>query len=91
MTWNVSASYEDDDYATGGTVKTIDVLTSLRWRLGDRVAVRFLYARSELGPHGVAANEIGVTATYALTRAALAQDPALQQLRPFSPAMQPRQ
>ncbi len=91
MTWNISGSYEDDDYTTGGTVKTIDFLTSLRWRLGDRVAVRFIYARSELGPHGVAANEIGVTATYALTRAALAQDPALQQLRPFSPAMQPRQ
>jgi hypothetical protein len=89
MTWNIGGSYEDDDYTTGGTVHTIDFLTSLRWVLGDRIAVRFLYARSELGPHGVAANEFGVTATYALTRAALAQDPA-RELRPTSPAMQPQ-
>jgi hypothetical protein len=86
--WNVTASYEDDDYTTGN-VHTITLMTTLRWTIGQRVAVRFLYARSELGPHGVAANEIGVTATYALTRAALATDPS-RELHPSSPASQPR-
>jgi hypothetical protein len=90
FSWDVSASYEDDDYTTGGTVKTIDFMTTLRWRLGERLALRFLLARSELSPNGVAANEIGVTATYALTTAALTQDPARTQLRPVSPAFQPR-
>ncbi len=89
FTWNISGAFEDDHYTTGN-VKTINFQTSLRWNLGKRVAVRFLYARSELSPNGVAADDFGITASYALTTAALAQDPTLQQLRPLAPAM-PRQ
>ncbi len=72
--WELGASYEHDKYANGGTIKTTTALTTVRWQVGPRVALRFFYAYTGISPNSVSGNQVGVTFLYALTEAAKAQD-----------------
>src|SRR5882762_401431 len=87
LNWDIGATYEHSDYALGGSVNTVNALMSLRWRLGERVGLRFIYAHSTLTPHGYADNQVGVTASYALAAAGQAgsQAPEVPALQPTSP------
>ena len=87
LNWDIGAAYEHSAYAIGGSQDTVNALTSLRWRIGERVGLRFIYAHSTLTPHGGADNQVGVTASYALTAAGQtgSQAPAAPALQPTSP------
>jgi hypothetical protein len=67
----------------GGESKTFGVLADLRWQVGERLALRFIYGHSS--QNGVYSdNQIGVTASWALI-GAQAPMPAFQPLTPISP------
>lgn len=95
LSWDVAASYGETEQVgtptangeatlTGQSAKTWGVLTDLRWQVGPRLALRFIYAHSE--QQGVYAdNQVGVTASWALVGAA-APTGQLAPLSPFSPA-----
>ena len=87
LNWDIGAAYEHAHYGVGESLDTVNAITSLRWRLGERVGLRFIYAHSTLTPHGYADNQVGVTASYALTAAGQAgsQAPAAPALQPTSP------
>jgi hypothetical protein len=87
--WELGASYEHDTYDNGGSVKTTTALTTLRWRVGPRVSVRFIYGYSSISPNNASANQIGATISYALTEAAQAQDKFTVPMTPNSRASQP--
>jgi hypothetical protein len=79
--------YERDKYySVGSSQDTLNVITSLRWQRGPKIRLRFFYTYSDISPHGYTDNQIGVIASYALTRAAEATDTPL---RPTSRAWQP--
>ncbi len=46
--WELGVSYERDKYDNGGTINTTTALTTLRWRVGPRVSVRFIYGYSSI-------------------------------------------
>jgi hypothetical protein len=95
---DVGVSYEHDDYSTGGTLKQLNLLTSLRWRLGERLGLRFIYAHTSISPNDISENQIGVTVAYNLLGHGSghgndqgdAPGVSTPQLRPTNPAMQPR-
>ncbi len=89
--WELAGSFEHDSYSAGSTLRTLNLLTSLRWRLGPRLGLRFILARTSYSPNGFADNQIGVIASYAVTTAAMTPDALLtpSPLQPTSPATQP--
>ena len=86
LNWELGASFEHDDYFAIAQ-NTWTAITSLRWHVGPRISVRFLYAHSTL-TGSYSNNQVGVTASYALTTGAKTPDTLLQ---PASPASQPLQ
>jgi hypothetical protein len=82
--WEFGASYEHDDYTTIDQ-NTWTLITSLRWHVGPRISVRFLFAHSSL-INFYSDNQVGVTASYALTQGGKTQDALLT---PTAPASQP--
>ena len=87
--WELGVSHEHDTYDNGGTINTTTALTTLRWRVGPRVSVRFIYGYSSISPNNASANQIGATISYALTEAAQAQDKFTVPMTPNSRASQP--
>lgn len=94
MNWDLGVSYQHNDYQLG-VVHSINAITNLRWQLGHKVTLRFVYVHSSQGPNGYSENEIGVIASYSLvgsaalapvSAGALNGDGGLQ---PLSPASQP--
>jgi hypothetical protein len=88
LNWEVGGSYSHNTYtkesATGETVTNLtSALTSLRWRVGERVGVRFLYAFSRFT--GVHDNQVGIIASYALTGALPDITLPLNPLQPTAP------
>ena len=88
--WELGVSQNHDTYNVGGSFTTLSALTTLRWRLGPRVGLRFIYAYTRVSPNTASENQIGVTASYALNEAAQAPDQNMGLMTPVSPAMQPR-
>jgi hypothetical protein len=98
LSWDIGVSYQRSEQvgtpsSTGGaqtvagqSSKTFGALTDLRWQVGERLAVRFIYAFSKQS--GVYSdNQIGVTASWALigAQAPVAQGfPALTPVSPLS-------
>jgi hypothetical protein len=78
--------YEKDNYSVGFSQHTVNVITSLRWRVGPKIGLRFFYTHVAVSPNGYTDNQIGVIASYALTTAALATDTLMH---PTSEASQP--
>ena len=96
LSWDISVSYQDQQLvgapsSAGGTetvagqsAKTIGAMTDLRWQVGERLALRFLYAHSS--QHDVYRdNQIGVTASWALLGAHGPVTQAFPGLTPISP------
>jgi hypothetical protein len=85
LTFELGGSFEHDDYSTlDQNIWTL--LTDLRWHVGPRISVRFLYAHSTL-TGSYSDNQVGVTASYALTTGAKMPDTLLT---PTSAISQPR-
>jgi len=70
---------------SGQSAKTLNALTDLRWQVGERLALRFIYAYSRQSSV-YAENQIGVIASWALlgARARTIQSPALSPISPES-------
>jgi len=96
LSWEIGVAYQNQQQlgtpsSTGGTqtvggqsAKTVSVLTDLRWQMGERLALRFLYAHSSQS--GVySENQIGVTASWALIGAQAPVTQAFPGLAPISP------
>jgi hypothetical protein len=89
--WELGVAYEKDKYnSSSGTTRTTTGITTLRWRVGPRLGLRFIYAHSNISQDNVSQNQVGLTVSYALTEAAEAKDTLLMPMTPNSPAMQPR-
>jgi hypothetical protein len=69
---------------SGGGSKTFGVLADLRWQVGERLSLRFIYAHSS--QNGVYSDDqIGVTASWALIGAQAPMNQAFPALKPLSP------
>jgi hypothetical protein len=96
LNWDVGVSFQHSDYVntqsstnpTGtptnptGTLNATGVVTDLRWRVGERLGLRFLYAHTI--QYSVSVNQVGIIASYALTGATLPDT-----TQPESPGLQP--
>ena len=85
LNWEIGVLYEHDNFVTN-TQHTWNGITSLRWRVGPKIGLRFFYAYASLAPNGYTNNQIGVIASYALTTAAKTADAIMQ---PTAPTSQP--
>jgi hypothetical protein len=96
LSWDISVSYQETQQvgapsSAGGTqtvagqsAKIFGAMTDLRWQLGERLALRFLYAHST--QHDVYRdNQIGVTASWALLGAQAPVTKPFPALTPISP------
>jgi hypothetical protein len=89
MSVDLGLSYDHSDYYnTGSVTKNLNVLARLIWQVGPRVSLRFIYAYGSFTPNGYVENQIGVIASYALTKGAQARDQQLK-LEPTAPTYQP--
>jgi hypothetical protein len=66
LNWDIGANFEHDDYDFGAALNTINFLTSLRWKVGQRVGLRLVYSRYELSPHAYGDNQVGLIVSYSL-------------------------
>jgi hypothetical protein len=64
--WDIGIAYEHQEFSTSSTKDEVNVITTLRWQLGERFALRFIYAHASLNPHGYQENQAGITVSYAL-------------------------
>ncbi len=85
LNWEIGLNYQRQNYSsTSGTFNQIGALTSLRWQIGERLGLRFIYAHSSLNPHRYDENQVGVTVSYALVGTAQANSPLLLPTSPMS-------
>ena len=92
LSWDIGANYQHSNYAAG-TLDSVNAITSVRWRVGPRLGLRFIYARATTSPHGYGENQVGVIASYALLPTAAARAEAGETgLAPIDPmsSRQPR-
>jgi hypothetical protein len=66
LNWDIGATYVHADYAVAGAQDTVNAISSVRWRIGRRFGLRFIYAHSTQSPHGYTQNQVGISASYAL-------------------------
>jgi hypothetical protein len=64
--WDIGVAYEHQEFSTSSTHNEVNVITTLRWQLGERLALRFIYAHASLNPNGYQENQAGLTVSYAL-------------------------
>jgi hypothetical protein len=96
LNWDIGASYQhwvstsSTTSTSGQTANVIGEITNLRWRLGQRFALRFIVAHSS--EFGVSYFQVGVLASYVLAGAGqpYGQQPELQPLSPVSMQAPPR-
>ena len=97
LTWDIGVSFERNEQAgtppangtqpvvTGQSAKIFGAQTDLRWQVGERLALRFIYAYStQSGAYSD--NQIGVTASWALLGAQASPAQTFPKLSPTSPA-----
>jgi len=85
LNWDIGGNYEHDDYTAGGRRSSWSALTSLRWSVGERLRLRFLYAHSAQVQPSYHVNEFGLVAYYTVIGARPTDAPA-----ELTPQMQPR-
>jgi hypothetical protein len=96
LSWDIGVSYQrweqvgtpsstgSTEIVAGQTSKTYGALTDLHWQVGERLALRFIYAYSKQS--GVYSdNQIGVTASWAFVGAQAPMTQAFRALTPVSP------
>ena len=91
LKWGIGVSYERlnpiGTQIPGLTAQSTTVygaITNLHWQVGEHLALRFVYAYSSFG--GVATNQVGVIASWALIGGQANTSQALPALAPISPA-----
>jgi hypothetical protein len=82
LTGDLGLSYQRDEYAPN-TSDTVTGIVSVRWQVGQRLGLRFVYAYSAVTPNGYHNNQIGVIASYGLNPRSHTVEP-LQPAAPFS-------
>ena len=64
LSWDVGLRFERQDLTGARSVNATTEITSLRWRIGGRFGLRFLYAHSTF--YGINDNQVAVLASYML-------------------------
>jgi hypothetical protein len=64
LTWDLGVHFEHQDLADGPSSNYTTELTNLRWRIGRRTTLRFLFAHTQY--LGIRDDQIGVTVSYAV-------------------------
>ena len=86
LNWEIGVNYQRQGYSsTTGTLTQIGAITSLRWQIGQRLGLRFIYAHASLNPHRYDENQVGITVSYALVGTAQANGLNSPLLLPTSP------
>jgi hypothetical protein len=82
LNWDIGVRYDHADVTDGRSFNATQALTDLRWQIGDRLGLRFIYAHTSYS--GIGDNQVGVTVSYRVLGAA----PGVEQpsLLPISPA-----
>jgi hypothetical protein len=80
LTGDLGVSYSHDDYYTN-SFNTVSAIATVRWQLGQRFGLRFVYAYSTVTPNGYHNNQIGVIASYSV----IARRSQVEPLQPFAP------
>jgi len=96
LSWDIGASFARTEQVgtasansgqpvvTGQSAKTIYARTDLRWQVGERLALRFIYAHSRQSG-AYTDNQVGITASWALIGAhAMQTSPRLSPVAPAS-------
>jgi len=84
LTADLGGSYQRDNYAVNTSAShTINAILAVRWQLGQRLGLRFIYAHSTVSPNGYDNNQIGVIASYSMIRRSSSVEP-LQPVAPLS-------
>lgn len=90
LTGDLGASYQRDQYAASSSPShTINAILTVRWQLGERLGLRFVYAHSTVTPNGYDNNQVGIIASYSMIPRASQVQP-LQPVAPIS-SQQPLQ
>lgn len=87
---DLGLSYQRDSYDSGSSLKQFNVFTSVRWRLSQRLSVRFIYTHSTISPYAINQNQIGATVAYNLLGGQAKGQGEEPELQPTSPIMQRR-
>jgi hypothetical protein len=100
LNWDIGVQFEHQDLAGARSTNGTTEMTDLRWRIGGRVALRFLYSHTTF--FGVSDNQVGVLVSYVLIGAGGGATPAepnptlapspygLQPIAPMSTLSPPR-
>jgi len=91
LTWDIGATYQRWNNIGGqapingqASWNMFTAFTSLQWRVGERLGLRFFYQRSS--QFGVGSNQVGIMASYDLISGARQAIAELPQLLPTSPS-----
>jgi hypothetical protein len=93
LNWDVGGYFTHQDVVDAPAENGSGAITNLRWRIGQRLGLRFVYAHNSL-TGGYTDNQFGVIASYTLYGAATSGQqetaPALSPLSPFSTQSPPQ-
>jgi hypothetical protein len=64
LNWDIGVHFERQDLTGARSFNATSEITSLRWRVGGRFGLRFLYSRSRF--YGINDNQVAVLASYTL-------------------------
>jgi hypothetical protein len=83
LNWDIGVRFDHADVINGPSFNATEELTDLRWQIGERVGLRFIYAH--ISYSGISTNQVGVTVSYRVIGAApSAAQPALLPISPMS-------
>jgi len=74
LNWDIGVQFQHQDLAGARSTNATSEITDLRWRIGGRVALRFLYSHTTF--FGVSDNQVGVLVSYVLIGAGGGTTPA---------------
>ena len=81
LNWDIGVHFEHQDLTSGESFNAVQEITSLRWQIGERLRLRFIYAHSTY--NGINDNQAGMTVSYGLIRGTQPETPL--PLQPISP------
>jgi hypothetical protein len=87
LAWDLGVRFQHQDY-TGAEITTTNAITNLRWLVGRKVELRFLYSHTNQSGIKYVDNQVGVIVSYALVgtrEAASGTSPLAPELSPLSP------
>jgi hypothetical protein len=83
LNWDIGVRFDHEDLTGSRSFNATQALTDLRWQIGERLGLRFIYAHTSYS--GISDNQVGVTVSYRVIGAApSAGQPALLPISPMS-------